>query len=70
MQEEDVRDHGGLDAFCRTGANAVQDTGAHEAAVRRGLGAPDGRAEADDLGEDVDWSATERGAQWDPGTSR
>lgn len=66
MQEEDVRDNGRLHCFRRPGSDAVDNACAHEAAVRLGLGAPDGGRKTDESGEEEDWTAAERCADGNP----
>ena len=66
MQEHHISNDGRLNGLSRTSCNAIKDTCPNEAAIRLGLGPPDGTAKADQEGREIDGSSTEGCAQRDP----
>ena len=66
MQEHHICNDVGLNGLSRTSCNAIEYTCPHEAAIRLSFGPPDGTAEANQEGREIDGSPAEGCAQWDP----
>jgi len=66
MQEEDISNNRRLNRLRRSSSDSIEYTGAHERAVSHCLCSPDRGSKADDLREDVHWSATEGRADGHP----